>query len=380
MRWVLAAPEPIADAVARHGLRMRLRLVASLAAVAALAAGCSGASDVETEAAAPTATPSPTPSPAQTENAGPRDGPEPASTRSPGAHVLFDWASFQDEATGISAALPEDAVAIANPIERGDGETTTSRGYVHEHAAGVIGYEVIDDFATVDDVTKLAELLAASVGGTVVASEPAAAGQASGIDGEIAYGEDHLMLFRIVVLNGAGDVWNGFVGGPAADRTRLESEFGRLTVSVNLQPAFDWVAVTDEPSGIVVSLPGLPYPPTEQRLNLADGVDTRMRRHVHADSGAGFAVVDVDTGSYDLEHVAAVLAYHLNGVVESTEQVDARGAEAVDAVIVRNAWATVYRIIELDGHLLLLYAGNRTENVDRAHELVGWLADTVVLP
>ena len=360
---------------------MRSRLVA-FAAVAAVicAAGCSGATDVHAGAAAGTAAPSATPSPTQTEEVGPREGPEPATTRSPGAHVLFDWASFEDEATGISAALPEGAEMIANPIERGDGETTMSRGYVHEHAAGVIGYEVIDEFATVDDVAKLAELLAASVGGTVVTSKAVETGQASGIDGEIAYGEDHLMLFRIVVLNGAGDVWNGFVGGPAADRTRLESEFGRLTVSVDLRPAFDWVEVTDEPSGIVVSLPGPPYPTTEQLLKLADGVETRMRRHVHADSGAGFAVIDTDAGPYDPEHVAAVLAHHLNGVVESTEQVDARGAEAVDAVIVRNAWATVYRIIELDGHLLLLYAGNRTENVDQAHELVGWLADTVVLP
>lgn len=346
------------------------------------AAACASGGE-NPDAVAHSATPSTTPSPAPTSDLldgnRPSAGLRPATTASPEA-ARFEWTAFVDEPTGTSAALPEGAEPIANPIPGPAGRTIMSRGFVHEHADGVLGFEVIDEFATLDDLRKMAELLAISVGGTVGSVEEIDAGQANGIDGEISYGDDQLMLFRILVLNGAGDVWNGFVGGPAADRTRLESEFSRLMVSVNLRPAFDWVSVTDEPSGITVSLPGPPYQPAEQLLRLADGVDVLMRKHVHADSGSGFAVIDTTTETYDPEQVADGLAYDPIGTVLSTEPVIVRGMEAVDAVIVRDSLATVYRFVELDGHLLLLYSSNRIENQERAHELVGWLTDTVVLP
>jgi hypothetical protein len=304
----------------------------------------------------------------------------PPTTRSPSAEVLFEWAEFEDQESGVSAALPDGAEPVASPITGPDGQTITTRGHVHEHAGGVIGFELIDEFATGDDLTKLAELLAASVAGTVRSTAPATLTRGTGLDGEIAYGDDEVMLFRIVVLNERGDVWNGFVGGPAADRGRLESEFGRLTVSADLRAAFDWVTVTDEPSGIAARLPGPVAAPAERRLTLADGSTLMTREYQHHDSSTGFVVIETGPDAYDLDDVAAARAKSVGGTVESSAPIQLDGRDAVEAVIADGAWRSAERIIALDGHVVLVYSGNRVEGLADGLDVVGWLSDSVAVP
>jgi hypothetical protein len=53
--------------------------------------------------------------------------------------------------TGLQATLPEQAEPIDNSIPGPDGETSASRGYVFAHPAGVIGFEVVEAFATASE-------------------------------------------------------------------------------------------------------------------------------------------------------------------------------------------------------------------------------------
>ncbi len=129
------------------------------------------------------------------------------------------------------------------------------------------------------------------------------------------------MLFRILVLNGDGDVWNGFAGGPETDRERLESAFARLTVSADFRPSVDWVAVTDEPSGLTVDLPD-GVAPSEHSEELDDG-GTWSERGYHHDSGAGLVVSDALYETIDLVAVLDGQADSIDGTVESTEHIGA---------------------------------------------------------
>ncbi|RIQ35647.1 hypothetical protein [Jiangella rhizosphaerae] len=299
---------------------------------------------------------------------------KPAATRSPEASVLFDWVPFADEPSRTSAALPEGAEPVSNTITGPDGAAITTRGYVFEHAAGVIGFEVIDGFATPDDVEKLAELLADSVGGAVLAAEEVDAGRARGVDGEIAYGNDQLMLFRILVLNGEGDVWNGFVGGPETDRERLDSEFARLTVSASLRGSADWMGVRDEPTGIVVQLPSGVEP---EDLS----VDGMPQRGYHHSSGVGFVVVDYPPDDYPLDAVLADIATASGADVDGTRPAEAQGYEALDGVLVdQDEWVWAYRAVALEEQLLLLYAVDRAVALAESQAAVERMTESLVVP
>jgi hypothetical protein len=347
-----------------------MRWVPAALLVVLTATACGGG-DAE-----PAAIATPTSTPTQSDAVSPRKGPpEPATTRSPGANVLFEWAPFVDEASGSSVALPKGAEPIANTIPGPDGGTVTTRGHVFEHAAGVIGSELIDDYASLDDLQKLAELLADSVGGAVLETADVDTGRARGLDGEIGYGTDQLMLFRILVLNSDGDVWNGFAGGPETDRERLESEFARLTLSADFRPSVDWVAVTDEPSGLAVDLPE-GVAPSEYSEELDDG-GTWSERGYHHDSGAGFVVSDALYETIDLVAVLDGHADSIDGTVESTEHTEALGRAALDGVVLGGDWRYAYRIVQIEEWVLVLYFIGAADEVEESRQHLDRMTESV---
>ncbi len=348
--------------------------------VTATAACSSG--DAEPEAVA--ATPTPTSTIASGSSGG---NVPPPVTRSPESNVVFRWVSVVDELSRSRVALPEGAKPIANTIPRPDGTTVTTRGFVFEHADGVLGFELIDDFATMDDLDKLAEFLAASVDGAVRTTEEADTGRERGIDGEISYGDNQVMLFRILVQDSNGDVWSGFVGGPESDLRRLESEFSRLTGSVVLRgwadpeaPPADpvepasWVAVVDEPSGISADLPGAVV--MEDRS--VEGMPQRGYFHV---SGVGFLVVDYPSDDYPLDAVLYDMATSLGDVVDSVEPAEGAGDEALDGVLTDGeGWVWAYRAIALDDRILLLHAVDTAEKLTDSQASVQRMSDSLTVP
>lgn len=350
---------------------MRWVLAALVALSSMTAAACAGGGE-GTEPAAQTATPTidvPVPTGGNV---------PPPVTQAPSDDV-FDWTKFEDETSPVSAALPEGAEPIANTIEGPDGVTITSRGHVHEHPGGVIGFELIDGFATVDNFRKLAELLATSVGGTVRSTAPVDLAQATGVDGEIVYGDDEIMLFRVIVLNQEGDVWNGFVGGPSADRARLESEFARLTVSVDLRGALDWVYITDESSGVVVPFRAA-VEPRERVVTLVNGSTTTAREYYDPGSAHGFLVIDTVTDASSIDDAVALRSGDQYSTVRSTEPSEIAGHDAVEALIDRRGWTWVNRIVLLDEHIVVIYAGSLSQNLDRVRDFVAMVSDAVTLP
>ncbi|MBB5788044.1 hypothetical protein [Jiangella mangrovi] len=317
------------------------------------AAACSGG-DEPTEPAAQTATPT-------------------------ASGDLFDWVKLEDETSPVSAALPEGAEPIANSIEGPDSATITSRGHVYEHPGGVIGFELIDGFATVDDFRKLAELLARSVGGTVRSTAPVDLAQASAVDGEIVYGDDEIMLFRVVVLNERGDVWNGFVGGPVADRDRLESEFARLTLSLDLRDALDWVPITDEPSGVVVPF-RTAVGPRGLTVTLLDGSTAVGRSYYDLGSRHGLIVIDTVTDSSSIDDAIALRSGDQYSTLRSIEPSEVAGREAVEALVDRRGWTWVNRVVLLDEHIVVIYSGNVAQDLVGVRDFVATVSDAVVLP
>ncbi|TDC49802.1 hypothetical protein E1212_16855 [Jiangella ureilytica] len=333
-------------------------------------AACAG-SDGATEAAAATPT---TDVPAAPDGTVP-----PAVTRSREAGVVFDWVPFDDAESYTRTALPEGAEPIENELPGRDGATILSRGHVFEHADGVIGYELIDDYATGDDFTKLSAMLAASVDGTVRSIAPADVTQAAAADGEIVYGDDHLMLFRIVVVNTEGDLWSGFVGGPSEDRDRLESEFARLTLSLDMRAAVDWVFVTDEPSGVVAPFRSA-IEPRERFVTAADGSSVPAREYADWNTSSGVIVIDAGADAFTHEEALAARAEDLDGEVQSPGPSDVVGHEAVQAEILDRGWIWVHRVVVLDEHVVVIYAGNLAENVSRAREWVEMVSDAATIP
>lgn len=337
--------------------------------------------------AEPAAIATPTSTPTQTDPVSPRKGPpEPATTRSPGANVLFEWVPFVDEASGSSVALPKGAEPVANTIPGPDGGTVTTRGHVFEHAAGVIGSELIDDYASLDDLQKLAELLADSVGGAVLETADVDTGRARGLDGEIGYGTDQLMLFRILVLNSDGDVWNGFAGGPETDRERLESEFARLTVSAVHRGSDEpgetaepntparWVAVVDEASGVSVDLPGAVV------MEDFPDEDIPQRGYFHV-SGVGFLVIDYPPEDYPLDGVLYDMGTAIGAVVESVEPAEAAGYEAMNGVLTdEEGWVWAYRAVAVEERILLLHAVDTAEKLPDSQAAVERMAASIVVP
>ena len=346
MRWVLAA----------------LTVLASMTATAC-AGGDGGAADTQPAASTPSSTIG---VPAAPDGMVP-----PPVTQSPRASVVFDWVEFADDATGVSAALPDGAEAIANSIPGPDGVTFQSRGYVFEHGDGVLGFEVIEEFATVDDLRKLAELLAGSVGGTVGTVGEITAGSATGVDGEIAYGDDELMLFRVLVLNDNRDVWNGFVGGPATDRSRLESEFARLTLSADLERATDWVPVTDEPSGIVVDLPEEP----ERR-----GLSGSVREYYTSTPSAGFEVADGWLDEAGLEAALEAMAPRVDGTVQESAPFDLLGYPGAEGEIRAGDALYLMRVVAVEDHVLTLLVAGHHSYRSFIEERMEQVTDSVVLP
>lgn len=352
------------------------RALAALVVVSSMTVAACGGEAMEP--AAQTSTPTSTSTPT-IDVPGSNDGHVPApQTRAP-SDDLFDWAKFEDETSPVSAALPQGAEPIANTIEGPDGAAITSRGHVYEHPGGVIGFELIDGFATVDAYRKLAEFMARSVGGTVRSTAPVDLAQASGVDGEIAYGDDEIMLFRIVVLNERGDVWNGFVGGPSADRERLESEFGRLTVSVDLRAALDWVHITDEPSGVVVQF-RTAVEPRGVTVTLLDGSTAVARAYYDRGSAHGVLVIDTATDSSSIDDAVALRAGDQYSTVRSIESSEVAGHDAVEALVDRRGWTWVNRVVLLDEHIVVIYAGNVSQDLERVRDFVATASDGVVLP
>ncbi|SDR98193.1 hypothetical protein [Jiangella sp. DSM 45060] len=347
-----------------------MRWVPAALLVVLTATACGG--DAEPEAVAGTPTPT-------IDIAGSTDSVVPPPVvRSPGTGVLFDWVTFDDEQSYTSTALPDGATPFENAVPIQDG-TTMSRGHVFEHAGGVIGYELIDAYAGGDDFAKLAALLASSVDGSVVSIEPADVTQALAADGEIVHGDDEVMLFRIVVVNEAGDVWTGFVSGPEQDRERLESEFARLTVSLDVRSAVDWVYLTDEPSGIVAPFRSAVEP---RSWYLPDAGDSATSARVYNDwnTASGIIVIDAGPGGFSPEDALALRAEELGGTVESSEPSDIAGHAGVEAVILDRGWQWVHRVVALDDHVLVVYAGNVTERVDDARTFVAMVSDAVTIP
>lgn len=303
----------------------------------------------------------------------PPQGLRPAVTASPEAS-RFRWLPLVDESSGTRVALPEGAKPIGNTVTGPDGAAITTRGFVFEHADGVIGFELIDDYASLDDLEKLADFLATSVGGAVVTTEEVDLGRERGADGEIVYGGDQVMLFRILVLNSDGDVWTGFVGGPEADRELLESEFARLTESANLRPAAGWVAVVDEPSDISVELPDAV--PLED-LSI-EGIP--QRGYFHAD-GMGFLVIDVPPEENPLDEVLAGMALSIDAEVDSSQPADVPGYDAHDGVFTdQDGWVWAYRAIALDDRVLLLHAVDTAEKLPDSQAAVERMSESVVIP
>ncbi|PZF85022.1 hypothetical protein [Jiangella anatolica] len=347
-----------------------MRWVPAALLVALTATACSGG---DGDPAAAASTPTPTPSSDLLDGSDPPQGLRPAVTASPEA-TGFLWAPIRDEASGSNLALPEGARPIANTIPGPDGTTVITRGFVFEHDDGVIGFEMIDDYATLDDLEKMADFLAASVGGAVVATEEVDVGQERGIDGEVVYGDDQLMLFRILVLNSDGDVWSGFAGGPEEDRERLESEFTRLTDTAFLRPAGGPVAVLDEPSGITVELPDR-VPPEDRS---PDG-STPVRGY-HHDDGLGFVVVDGRPDGDDLDAALANVAVSVEGTVESSALLDVRGHHAIDGVVIAGEWTYLMRVIHLEERTLVVYAAGKPDERQRLTDDVDRMTESFVVP
>ncbi|MBB5788045.1 hypothetical protein [Jiangella mangrovi] len=351
--------------MSRSSRRWLLGILIALSSMTA--AACAGG-DEPTEPAAQTATPTPTS--ALLGGPKPPAGLRPATTASPQA-ARYEWAEFVDEPTGTSAALPEGAEPIENAIPGPDGTIFQSRGYVFEHAEGVLGFEVIEEVATLDDLRKLAEFLAGSVDGNVGAVEEVEAGGAAGIDGEIRYGDDHLMLFRILVLNENRDVWNGFVGGPATDRERLESEFARLTISADLEQATDWVQVIDEPSGIVVDLPAEPEP---------RDWSGSVREYYTPTPSAGFEVADGWLDEAGLDAALAAMAPRVDGTVQDSWSAELFGYPGLEGEIRAGDALYLVRVVPVEDHVLTLVVAAHHSYRSFAEERLEQVAASVVLP
>lgn len=289
-----------------------MRWVPAALLVVLTATACAGG-DAEPGAVA---TPTPTPTSELLAGSEPPQGLRPAVTASPEAS-RFRWLPLVDEASGSRVALPEGSRPIANTVTGPDGTTIVTRGFVFEHDRGVIGSEMIDDYATLDDLEKLADFLAASVGGAVVATEEIDLGQDRGSDGEIVYDDDQVMLFRILVLNSDGDQTNG---------------------------------------------------------------DESGERGYHHSDGMGFVVIEVPPDSYDLDAGLDDLATSVDAAIESSTPIDVQGYQGADGVAVGDEWLHLIRVILLDDQVLVLYTSGPPEDRGRLTNELSRMAETVVLP
>lgn len=137
--------------------------------------------------------------------------------------------------------------------------------------------------------------------------------------------------------------------------------------------------LTDEPSGIVAPFRS-EVEPRSWYLADAGGAATSARVYNDWNTSSGVIVVDAAPGGFGPEDALALRAEELGGTVESSEPSDIAGHAGVEAVIDDQGWQWVHRVVALDDHVLVVYAGNLAERVGYARNLVAMVSEAVTIP
>lgn len=143
-----------------------------------------------------------------------------------------------------------------------------------------------------------------------------------------------------------------------------------------------WTVVIDEPSGIAVAMPE-DVDPQEQDSPTSDGGTMKLRSYfMVADDivEVGFNVLDLGGGTYDLDAGLEGVVGQIGGTVEDKEEITVDGHEAVQVeATVGDGAMTIFRLIVLDGHVLMPMVSSAEENHDQAEEYFGQLTGSIDL-
>lgn len=143
------------------------------------------------------------------------------------------WTLITDAPSGVTVALPSTADPVEQVVPAATGEAVTVRNYTALEAEFDIGFNVLDTPGESYSVEAGAEGVAGSIGGTVEESVPVETDGYPGIEAEVAFGDDELAIFRVIVLD--EHVVQPLVAGSQGDRDELMGYFDQLVDSIDVR-------------------------------------------------------------------------------------------------------------------------------------------------
>lgn len=142
----------------------------------------------------------------------------------------------------------------------------------------------------------------------------------------------------------------------------------------------EWVAITDEPSGITFTMPELVEPQANDAA-VGEGASVALRNYTtmaEEDIEVGFNVIDTPGADYDFDAGIQGVANSLGGEVVSTTEAEVDGNEAVDVEMTYGEdYIVFFQLATGEEHIVQSLASGRQGERDAVQQTYRQLTDSV---